>query len=186
MREILFRGFTPDENGKDRAFVNGEWIKGQWVQGSYLELNKTTYCIKEDYERDPGNTERYIVFDQMTDWGLPNRHLKADVLPETVGQYTGLTDKNGKRIFEGDYWIDKDNEYDIMVVEYRDGQFCFVAYGYCGAFMPYGYDETGGSFGEYDCISFAEYLDDEIGIIEVEVIGNIHDNPELLKGGVQE
>ena len=158
MREILFRGFTPDENGKNKAFVNGEWIKGQWVQGSYWKLNKTTYCFKEDYERDPNNTEHYIVFDQMTDWGLPNRHLQADVIPETLGQYTGLTDKNGQRIFEGDICKHRSNysgNFIISVVTYTDG--CFLAMA-----------DNNSGFNLSD---------------KLEVIGNIYDNPELLKGG---
>lgn len=169
MREILFRGFTPDENGKDKAFVNGEWIKGQWVQGSYWELNKTTYCFKEDYERDPGNTEHYIVFDQMTDWGLPNRHLKADVIPETIGQYTGLTDKNGKKIFEGDI-VKKSWIYHYYVNHQRRskintfiGQIVFDS----GSYIMKEQEEFIGSSPN------GEWL---------EIIGNIHDNPELLKG----
>lgn len=163
MREILFRGKRKD---------NGEWVEGDYA-----------YSNTED--------KHYIICDlEMQSMSYEENDLYAiewyEVIPETVGQYTGLSDKSSsnKKIFEGDYWIDKDNENDIMVVEYRDGQFCFVAYGYCGAFMPYGYDETGGSFGEVDCISFSEYYDDETGIIAVEIIGNIHDNPELLKGSV--
>lgn len=172
MRELLFRGFTPDENGKDKAFVNGEWIKGQWVQGSYLELNKTTYCFKEDYERDPGNTEHYIVFDQMTDWGLPNRHLQADVLPETVGQYTSLIDKNGKKIFEGD--IVKADDY-IFSIKYGKcgGMENADNYGYMGFYLE------AVSEGTKLCAKYG-LRDDICYFTNIVVIGNIHDNPELL------
>ena len=160
MREILFRGFTPIENGKEKAFVNNEWIKGQWVQGSYWKLNKTTYCFKEDYESDPNNTKHYIVFDQMTDWGLPNRHLQADVIPETVGQYTGLTDKNGTKIFEGD--IVKTSHWNGFI-EWNDFDASFVVH----------------------CVGTFVTQNTLAGHATLEVIGNIHDNPELLKGGVE-
>lgn len=161
MREILFRGFTPDKKGRDKAFVNGEWIKGQWLQGSYMTLNETTYCFKEDYESNPNNTKHYIVFDQMTDWGLPNRHLQGDVIPETIGQYTGLTDKNGKKIFEGDICQHRSYYSDnivISVVTYTDGQFLAMV------------DENSGF-----------NLSDKL-----EIIGNIHDNLELLEGGASD
>ncbi|MGN0163526.1 MAG: YopX family protein [Candidatus Ornithomonoglobus sp.] len=94
---------------------------------------------------------------------LKNRCAEShEVIPETVGRYTGLTDKNGKKIFEGD------------IVEGNREYFTYN--------QPYGkvvYD--GGQF----LIAFDDVLED----IEclgawangVEVIGNIHDNPELLE-----
>ena len=138
----------------------GETEKGEWVYGDLLHPDNcgNGYSI-EDFTKD--------------------KNACFDVIPETVGQYTGLTDKNGKRIFEGDYWVDTDDgENDIFVVEFRNGQFCFAIYGICGALMPYGYDETAGGFGECDCVPMADYYTDKI-----EIIVNVHDNPELIGGG---
>lgn len=89
------------------------------------------------------------------------------VKPETVGQYTGLTDKNGKKIFEGDIVKGDlglgygDNENHIAYIEYQeDGMsFCLV------------------EILEEDFGKCAEISDD------LEVIGNIYDNPELLYNG---
>ncbi|MBQ2299462.1 MAG: hypothetical protein II278_08835 [Bacteroidaceae bacterium] len=93
----------------------------------------------------------------------------TEVIPETVGQYTGLTDKNGKKIFEGDIvdasaaWWDAagpaGHDSPIILVEWNDGL--------CG-FEP---------FANYDC-DCGVYISSS----ECEIIGNIHDNPELLKG----
>ena len=106
----------------------------------------------------------------ICDYALKNT---SEVDPKTVGQFTGLTDKNGKKIFEGDVvaqnWYDHD--------EPADSSFGEVV------------------FCEYDC-SFSVMDIEKDGIVplgrchayhwEAEVIGNIHDNPELLEGGVGE
>ena len=91
--------------------------------------------------------------------------IPYEVDPETVGQFTGLTDKNGKKIFEGDIVKGDlglgygDNENHIAYIEYQeDGMsFCLV------------------EILEEDFGKCAEISDD------LEVIGNIHDNPELLE-----
>lgn len=147
MREILFRGKCKDT--------------GKWYAGYYINLHKTTYCFKEDYEADKDNDIHQIVFEKMTDWGLPNRHLRVDVIPSTIGQYTGLTDKNGKRIFEGD--IVKIHYDSAMWGNNREVVF-----------------EEGQWFFKDNTISQKSYMG-AWGNSVVEVISNIHDNPELLK-----
>lgn len=177
MREILFRGFTPDENGKEKVYVKNKWITGKWVVGSYMALDKTTYCVKEDYEKYPDNTEHFIVFDKMTDWGLPNRHLRADVIPETVGQYIGLKDKNDKKIFEGDIIASNLYTYIIQIGEYEPNNTYYITTDNCEY-------NVGKIYGVYaHCIEDKKFN----CIIPVsskayQIIGNIYDNPELLKG----
>ena len=94
--------------------------------------------------------------------GVPNM---TKVAPATVGQFTGLTDKNGVKIFEGDI-ISTDIKRPYLIVEFRNGCFMFNC--------------NDGGEDYYDTVlpvckeAYTEY---EYG----EVIGNIHDNPELLK-----
>ncbi len=88
------------------------------------------------------------------------------VRPETVGQFTGLIDKNGNKIFEGDI-ISTDLARDFLVVEFKGGAFVFNC--------------NDGEDDYYDHINASHELDDEYKYGDV--IGNIHDNPELQEAG---
>lgn len=141
MREILFRGKRID---------NGEWVYGNLVKSN----------------------EKYFIYyeepDEMCQTG--NWLFYKEVDPETVGQYTGLTDKNGKKIFEGDIVLFEDES--PSNYEYHD---CTEMR--CGA-IEYGDNCF------YITDRIAVEMEDLIydGELDAEIIGNIHDNPELLEG----
>lgn len=104
------------------------------------------------------------------DWVICN-----PIHSKTVGQFTGLTDKNGKKIFEGDLFR-LDDEI-IAVVIFKDGCFRLEEFGLCGAWTENGFDECGGGWGVIDCSPIDWYT-----IKDMDIIGNIHDNPELIGG----
>ena len=149
MREILFRGKRVD---------NGEWISGSILSfddGGKVILSSTAKVFKEHGTTTICCNECY------------------DVYPETVGQYTGLTDKNGVKIFEGD-----------IVKEYKtkDKVKGVVKFGeYQSGINKYADD-----LGFYVEWTTENFLIQELGYWcrknMLEVIGNIHDNPELLEG----
>ena len=160
MRDILFRGKRTDD--------------GEWVEGYLFKIWDKSYILW-------GTTN-----------GVPNM---TEVIPETVGQYTGLTDKNGTKIYEGDI---------VNILDYQSG----IVTKECGAFgivikpfIDWDYLDseietiTGCRNRPYFCrndnfISLWElmwnYNQEENSCYVVEVIGNIHDNPDLIKGEVQE
>lgn len=146
MRKILFRGKRLD---------NGEWIQG------FLALLGDDYYIAPDinaYTSMGGRGKgRCMMFGHY-----------YQVLPETVGQYTGLTDKNGKKIFEGDIIIITPDYY------YSDDYCISKVYVYKGVFCV---DYHGDDF---DSTALG-FLDDYLPDGDFEIIGNIHDNPELLE-----
>ena len=82
-----------------------------------------------------------------------------EIIPETVGQFTGVTDKNGKKIFEGDIMAFTAYGFDYVgTVEFADGSFSIM------------------------CEHTSPFLDQAVSKHGAYIIGNMHDNPELLNG----
>ena len=115
---------------RGKTIANGKWSEGT------LLVTKQGCCITPD-------ATVYVAVD-----------------PETVGQYTGLTDKNGTKIFEGDIVKYGDTVHNV-VFEQRNGTAYF-----------------GLVYSTLETLSFGYYQD----LKQIEVIGNIYDNPELVGG----
>lgn len=95
--------------------------------------------------------------------------IEWEVDPSTVCQYTGLTDKNGKRIFEGDIVQYHERQFDGKDVPVRDAVI---------------YEEGGFSVRAYFLNNWLwNSINGNTQLRDVEIIGNIHDKPELLKEG---
>lgn len=150
MREILFRGKRMD---------NGEWVEGFYVN------------VPEHYKHEMSG-ESYIV--------SINNGLFMEVVLETVGQYTGLKDKNGNKIFEGDIFVSYeygDKKYDLIgVIERRGASFILRSENYEDSQLN---DYVEGTITHYK--PNGERIVLESDIVQGEVIGNIYDNPELLE-----
>lgn len=142
MREILFRGKAI--NRIDGLEYRTNYKNGDWVYGVVARLYDERF--------------KYLPAEMTNTDGVSG----IDVDYKTIGLYTGLTDKNGKKIFEGDI-VDCVSKLDSadMVVIFECGQFRMV--------LAEKYHEYQTGFGYYDINCFTK-----------EVIGNIHDNPEML------
>lgn len=158
MRQIIFRGKRKD---------NGKWVHGNYVKVEEMIGN--------------GKYEHYII-------EVPAIGTSYPVSLETVGQYTGLTDKNGKKIFEGD--IVKDNNLEKVLlcddrIKARSG-IAIVKFGLhdIPSEDPFCWGSAYGFYFDGDTLfpTPAQYSPfDECSESEFEVIGNIHDNSELLE-----
>jgi len=127
---------------------------GDWVEGYYFPYQDMHFMFTTEAK----NSEHFYLMDYA-----------IEVDPKTVGRHTGLTDKNGKKIFEGDMvtYPDGDGGYEycdittnIGVVTWATDSACFYATNANTSEFP----DT------WDCIT------------EIEVIGNIYDTPEILEG----
>lgn len=163
-RRILFRGKNKNTN--------------KWLHGYYCKLDNTTYCRQEDYDKHPDNTKHYIMVDSVVDWGLPNDHKLYEVDPSTVSQFTGLYDKEGIGIFEGDilaidtypYTCDGKQNYFAEVVWFDD----------CPAFGLYTFKNPASKVSGISIGNTEFMFPNESHTWKI--IGNIHDNPELMEG----
>ena len=129
MREILFRGKDQD---------TAKWVYGHFYTTPYVGEN--------------GKTCDYHFISK------PKTYGSNMVIPETVGQYTGMTDKNGVKIFEGDIVEVNHEAYSGVRGEVRFGWGSFMLKNVSNVLTLYGF------------------------LPWCEVVGNIHDDPELLEG----
>jgi len=148
MREILFKAKRTDNS--------------QWVEGSLLETKGIFQISVFDHELYKKESEG--------GWDIFDFNTFVTVDSETVCQYTGLTDKNGNKIWEGDI-VKYIPTKTILQVLYINGAFAVT-------YIPNGYSPINWEIeyeGEdYDFAISNDYL------TRLEVIGNIFDNPELL------
>lgn len=126
MREILFRG--------KRKYGNGEWVAGLLWKKKYNTDKLLISCFP-----DKDDNEKLFV-----------------ISPETVGQFTGLTDNNGTRIFEGD----------VVTLTFTSGQHKGEVVFHNGGFCVH-------ILNTFVCLQ-------ETTVYKIELNGNKHDNPELL------
>lgn len=142
MREILFRGQI--RRYGQFVFLNGDKVPGKWVYGGIFQ----------------GSGDFSVIYGGEKEDFTGADLAKFPVYSDTVGQFTGLTDMNGRRIFEGDLITLYRNK-EVGVIEWcKDDARFHLCYG--GSDIPesYGFDVISGH--------------------ECEVIGNIYDNPELM------
>lgn len=154
MNNYKFRGKTE----------HGEWVYGFYIEGLSSYTGDRKYCIVQKDE----NIGDYTEF--------------TNILPETVGQWTGLTDNkrtkeypNGQPVFEGDII----KFYNTDDVEYDDDNQEFIRPEICQISKVGNRGLVEGNFLEDYSTTSLDFFSD-MGF-EYEVIGNIHDNPELLE-----
>ena len=140
-REILFRG---------KRLQGENWVEGYFYMS---DINKR--------ERESGKATLIFTPDCDTFIYVPEALNSVMVIAKTIGQYTGLRDKNGKKVFEGDIVSTKSrySKPGIWIVKWEDGKYIL-----CGK--------------DYEC----DLSDVLVGDDNLTIIGNIYDNPELMEG----
>lgn len=128
---------------------------GEWVYGNFIHSKRFAACGNE-----------FRIHNQETG-------LESDIIPETVGQFTGLWDKNGREIYEGDILhVNKPYTYlkgkDIHIIKWQETDSAF------------GYFNVRTNFFDTDRTGHLIKIGSNKHGSWCEIIGNIHDNPELL------
>ena len=156
MREILFKA--------KRADI------GEWVEGYYIYHINRTICPFGDSIK-PEDEQHVIMQDGFSDWNMPRDTVHFDIIPETLCQYTGLKDKNGKRIWENDIVLLRE---EIQDYEWKAA----VKFGNPNREYNWGWQLV--PVGECE-MNKDILLWIDMDIANCEVIGNIFDNPELIR-----
>ena len=126
MRESIYKAQRVDGKG--------------WVKGTPYYIEKEGVCFIINNCQSLNLTSEYSLF------------LGIEVIPETVSQFTGLTDKNGTRIFENDTCLDENDD------------LCFIIRMKCGTYALQDME--------------IDYVIDSVSFEEIEVLGNVHDKNE--------
>lgn len=146
MREILFKAKRIDNE--------------KWVEGYYVYHINRTICPFGDSVK-PEDEQHVIMQDGFSDWNMPRDTVHFDIRQETLCQYTGMKDKNGKRIWENDICeMVYDGQVHVYVIVWDEEEFDFKG--------TNGKKNYGRNFEYLGCCE------------EIVRIGNIFDNPELL------
>lgn len=175
MRKILFRGKRKD--------------KGEWVEGFYVERDNASWIYPAGNQMISRSLARELrpMHSAKSTQKIMREVFPVD--PATVGQYTGLQDKNGKRIFEGDVFKFPDEVFESFETscgtEYNSwdienyGVVAFCEFSGRFDFVQYRFNQSSvdADLHENHDMEFHDF------VCELEVIGNIHDNPELMDGG---
>ena len=159
-REILFKAKRKDN--------------GEWVEGYYIYHIKRTICPLGDSVKSE-DEQHVIMQDSFSDWNMPRDTVVYEINPDTICQYTGLTDKNGQKIWENDIvsneWCFSRGKSIVKFGEYKDYH------------MPE----------RYQCGNYGFFLEhmhqNDFGVrkdilyfsCKCEVVGNIFDDADLLE-----
>lgn len=153
MREIKFRGYDTDDK--------------VWRYGFYMQKDDSILCLATE-KQIKENEHHLILFGGFCDWNMPKPYYQSEVDGNSIGQYTGKHDKNGKEIYEGDivkfdiYNYEKLVSSTISEIKWCDDL--------CSLSVVVNKQGTRGTIGHFNNLN-----------TEVEVIGNVYENSDLLE-----